>query len=242
MASNVPPVGPFATEEDHFSGLRWRRWLERFEVYLVAANVTQDAQKRALLLHLAGERVYEIYETLDVPAGYDDLKNALTDKFSPAQNKEYERFNFRKAMQEKEESLDQFCTRLRQLAKFCQFADKEAELKSQLIMGCRSAQLRRKALSEDINLENLLQFGRAKEVAEEQARRMESDSSGAVAERVNKMKKAKPQKMSKKSCYRCGGEYPHQGECPAINKDCRKCGKKGHFSKVCRTRNKSLEE
>ena len=109
-----------------------------------------EAQKRAMLLHLAGEKVYEIYETLEPSEGYDDLKTALTNKFSPKENREYERFNFRKAAQEKDESLDQFYTRLHQLSRYCEFADKEMELKSQLIMGCHSAHLRRKALSEGI--------------------------------------------------------------------------------------------
>ena len=108
---------------------------------------------------------------------------------------------------------------------------------SQLIMGCRSAHLQRKALSEDITLENLLKFGRAKEAAEDQARRMESSSS---VDQVNKLRtrtsKAKASEVKKHSCYLCGGDFPHSGECPAKDKECRQCGKKGHFSRVCRTK------
>jgi len=35
-------------------GPRWRRWKRAFDYYLLAKGVTQPAQKKALLLHLAG--------------------------------------------------------------------------------------------------------------------------------------------------------------------------------------------
>ncbi len=34
-------------------------------------------------------------------------------------------------------------------------------------------------------------------------------------------------------CFRCGGNYPHKDSCPAIDKKCRKCDKRGHFASVC---------
>jgi hypothetical protein len=39
---------------------------------------------------------------------------------------------------------------------------------------------------------------------------------------------------SSKGCWNCGGETRHpRSECPANGKDCGKCGKTGHFRKVC---------
>ena len=38
------------------------------------------------------------------------------------------------------------------------------------------------------------------------------------------------------ACYRCGGAYPHSGPCPATGETCSKCGKGGHFARVCRSR------
>ena len=40
-----------------------------------------------------------------------------------------------------------------------------------------------------------------------------------------------------KKCYFCGGKYPHQGgriKCPAFDKECYNCQKKGHFSNMCK--------
>ncbi|XP_064469571.1 uncharacterized protein K02A2.6-like [Ornithodoros turicata] len=42
-------------------------------------------------------------------------------------------------------------------------------------------------------------------------------------------------------CRHCGGKWPHQGgqgNCPARNKNCHTCEKRGHFSHVCKSRSK----
>ena len=40
-----------------------------------------------------------------------------------------------------------------------------------------------------------------------------------------------------KSCYRCGGVFPHTNKsCPAEGKTCNKCQKKNHFAAVCKTK------
>ena len=42
-------------------------------------------------------------------------------------------------------------------------------------------------------------------------------------------------KSQQKTCYRCGGEFPHANKCPALGKTCSSCGKTDHFSRVCRS-------
>ena len=37
-----------------------------------------------------------------------------------------------------------------------------------------------------------------------------------------------------KTCYNCGGEYPHSFRCPAEGRECNNCHKLGHFARVCR--------
>ena len=45
--------------------IAWEQYFKRFEYYLKATGDTKDEQKRALLLHVAGEEVQYIIETLD---------------------------------------------------------------------------------------------------------------------------------------------------------------------------------
>ena len=75
---NVTPLLPFDPISDPTSlSQRWKTWKRRFETYLVAVNVKDNTQKRALLLYQAGEATQEIFETLPDTGDDDDCKTAL---------------------------------------------------------------------------------------------------------------------------------------------------------------------
>ena len=40
-------------------GLRWRRWKPSFEFFLEAKGVKKDSQRKALLLHCAGQDIFD---------------------------------------------------------------------------------------------------------------------------------------------------------------------------------------
>ena len=71
---------------------------------------------------------------------------------------------FRNATQNPGELLDSYCTRLRRLAQTCEFANEDEEIKSHIVVSCSSSRLRRRALREDINLKDLLAYGRGLEM------------------------------------------------------------------------------
>ena len=78
----------------------------------------------------------------------------------------YERFNFREATQLKNESLNQFVTRLKKLVATCDFTDTTAEIKSKIIKKCKSSKLRTKALADMIiTLDQLVKDSKAIEKA-----------------------------------------------------------------------------
>ena len=67
-----------------------------------------------------------------------------------------------------------YCTRLKQLAKICEFTDTDREIKSQIIQSCQSTKLRRKALTNStITLEALLNLGKTMELTDSQATSLE---------------------------------------------------------------------
>ena len=156
----IPHFEPFSVELAPFTlAARWTRWTTRFENLMTAMNVTAPARKKAMLLHLAGEGVYGIYDGLivpDVPVDADPTENnvyiaarkALDDHFSPKKNADFEIYNFRLAKQLQHETVDTYHARLRSLAKYCQFTDTDKEIKSHIIQTCVSTRLRRRALSE----------------------------------------------------------------------------------------------
>ena len=179
----------------------------------------------------------------------------LTAHFNPQVDTIYEVYNFRKAQQNEGESFGSFHTRLRTLAKTCEFADADKEIKEQIILSCKSNTLRWKALHEDLDLTALLKAARALKLSETQAKEVESDKTTVNV--VNDKKKSKKcpkkgkgrqreqhsescsgsHKESRKSnkttkCRNCGSAYPHKDSCPAINKKCTSCGK---LNQVCWT-------
>ena len=176
---DVNPLPPFDPVGDPTSlSQRWKSWKRRFETYLIALNITDDKQKRALLLYQAGQETQEIFDTLTETG--EDYKTALAkldDYFLPKKNVDYETFQFRQASQKSDETVDQFVTRLRRLAVHCEFPDLDRELKSTVIQNCKSKRLRRYALREDdMTLDKILSKARALEASEIQAKGMEDST------------------------------------------------------------------
>ena len=60
------------------------------------------------------------------------------------------------------ESFDTYYTKLKQLAKYCEFDNIEKEIKSQMIQSCLSNKVSLKALRDsDVTLQQILDFARA---------------------------------------------------------------------------------
>ncbi|VDI15600.1 Hypothetical predicted protein, partial [Mytilus galloprovincialis] len=205
-------------------------------------------RQRALLLHYAGEDVNEVFDTLDnTGEDFAAAKHKLTAYFAPKKNTEYEIYKFRQAKQTSDETIDSFHTRLRQLAVNCEFTETSKEVKSQIIQGCHSTRLRRKALREDTTLEGLISSARALELSEKQATEIEQSdkqSANAVRKGVGKRRNGPrflqtqtDQNVKKKTtCRNCGGDFPHANKCPAFGKSCNSCKKLNHFASVCRSK------
>ena len=157
--------------------------------------------------------------------------------------------------------MDSYNTRLRQLAKTCEFSNISKEIKKHIILTCSSNSLRRRGLRENLTLDAILKLGRALELSEEQARQVEkaaadvnatetkgSDQPGRSRQRnehsshsrFRRSQSRNRQNSNKRNskpgkCGNCEGYAPHRNPCPARGKSCNACGKIGHFAHVCRT-------
>lgn len=264
QVANLPAVPTFDAEAgDDQTGLgpRWDKWLKRFTIYMQAAGVEDDGQQRALLLHCVGPNTYDKFETLGIQeTTYISAHQALTAYFKPKVNVEYERAVFRRAKQEKGECIDAYCTRLRELATTCNFADKNGEIKSQLIQMTSDSKLRRHALVSDKSLDDILTEGRSNELCKLQNLDMEKQLNTESVRQLQSVNRGrygsgsrgrgrgwrnsgeKPNNPGEKpvarKCFSCGRRFPHAGgktSCPAYGKDCNNCGKQGHFAKFCKS-------
>ncbi|CAB3992802.1 Retrovirus-related Pol poly from transposon, partial [Paramuricea clavata] len=227
---------------------RWEKWTKSLDYYLRASGVTDQKQKRAVLLHLAGPDVQEVFETL--PNTGDDYKTALeklNEYFQPKRNIPFERHVFRQASQQPDESMDVFVTRLRTLSKTCVFGEQTDEaIRDQAIDKCVSKELRRRLLREpDIDLSKLLTISRAFEQSHFQAQEMEQynteNSGGSRRETPSHINNTG---ASRGPCYCCGntGHRAKDVRCPANGKTCRSCNKVGHFASALQSLKIELDE
>ena len=244
---DLAPLPPFDPHGDPSSlSQRWTIWTKRFQTYIVAMNITNDKQKRALLLYQAGEATQEIFETLpETGEDYATAQTKLDEYFSPKKNVDYEVFQFRQAVQQSGKTVDQFVTRLRKLAATCEFGDVAKEIKSAVIQNCLSKRLRRYALREDaLTLDNLMAKARSLEASEREASGMEKKLPAEEANFVSQRQQSKGDRQLKnptppntKTCRQCGLTWPHNAKtCPAKGQICHKCGRQNHFARMCLTK------
>lgn len=156
----------------------------------MALNITDDARRKALILHYGGERVFDIFETLNssvrmvTPASantnavnekvYEAARRALKEHFTHRVNTDFKMFTFRQSIQLDGESFDTFYTRLQQSARNCGLIDQDRKIKAQLTIECTLTELRRKILEKPaMTLDAVLNKARALEAAVTQANKME---------------------------------------------------------------------
>ena len=269
MALNLPQFNHFDTHTSPMSlGYKWKAWLDDFKNLLLALGVEDGIRQKALLLFYAGKEVHEIYKTLITAAEadieFEAAAGKLTSYFEPKVNKTFEIYHFRKLFQNEpgvnkggeNETVDEFVTRLKKATARCGFTDVDLEIKLQLTFGCVSKRVRRKALGEDISLDELIKYARAIESSGKQADIIEEKKSRETVNRLNrpgrysKLHQTKDKENDRKSndkhklCFSCGGEFPHIGgreACPAFGKKCSRCQKFNHFAKMCRSTSTNKE-
>ena len=194
--------------------------------------------------------VCDVFETLTVPEPtnesdeYRTAVNAFADYFEAQKCVDQHVYNFRQESQESGENITEFYTRLQPLARKCEVANTDLEIKPQIVQRTSSVRLRRKAIEQNFSLEGLLKAARSMQTADERTSEIDKQQSHAVGRRNNKTRDDQeensngPPKIGYRNtkCGLCGGSYPHRGMCPAQGKKCMSCGKLNHFAKVCRSK------
>ena len=188
-------------------------------------------------------------------------QNSMDNYFLPQKNTEFEVFQFGEAVQQEEETLAMYHTRLVRLAKYCEFDNQNKQIKSHIIRTCKSSSVRRRALKEpELSLNDILAYGRALETSDNQASNIEAKSESAnklyfqstskpratyqgqstsnnYQRRSSFKQQQQPVSRPNQLCRNCGiSTFPHPGgrfNCPAYGSHCDLCGKMNHFSSVC---------
>ncbi len=235
----------------------WPRWIRHFERFRCASGLdakTEAAQVNTLIYSM-GDEADDILRSLGLSAEdskkYGPVKAKFEAHFVKRRNTIFERANFNMRKQEDGEPVDAFVTELYALAEHCGYGALHDELiRDRLVVGLRDVKLsERLQLNADLTLDTAVTQARQSETVKRQqsalrAGLLKPDTTiGSVQRRnpPNAQGKQRPKQgggtqwSSTRACYRCGKSPSHHWkECPAMEATCRKCGKRGHFQKVCR--------
>ena len=235
----------------------WNKFQQRYENFEIATGVNNkpDAKRVATLLSVIGQEAVDLYNSFEWDTAGDDKKfDPVIAKFKSfctgRKNLNYERFLFGDRAQKAGESVEAFVTALRTQADECEFGEqKESMILTRLTLGIRDIKIKQKLMNTDnLTVEKALKLTRTYVATMQQVTTMSTQKSehhdqvNTVKHRSKQRKQQqsprKPRDQSaskpKRTCYFCGGNYPHSGECPAQGKTCHFCGTLNHLAKVCR--------
>ena len=167
--------------------------------------------------------------------------NALKEYYGASVGVSGERQKFLRLLQQENESIASWETRIRNQAAQCEYQDFADELmRDQFIAGLTSDALRVKLIGKGhrhkttqgkVKLREVVEVAKTFE-ATTFANQLMKTARNAQQEQVNYTTKS-PQLSQ---CFWCGGKHqqPRHQHCPAMGKKCGKCGITGHFARVCR--------
>ena len=165
--SELPGLPAFdAVGEPATLAQRWTTWKAEFELYVTASGISDATQKRALLLHLAGPRVRDIFNN-SIPAevrrgtkNYDKAMDSLCDHFKYRKNAPMAPQTFLVAKSSSGETNNNFITCLQKLGEHCDYeAERDNQVRDRAIYFIRDRNLKGKSyLEETLSLGKLFEI------------------------------------------------------------------------------------
>ncbi|XP_045471838.1 uncharacterized protein LOC123678727 [Harmonia axyridis] len=147
----------------------WTIYKVQLTNYFAANNITDPAIKRAIFLNCCSESSFQLLNSLCIPdtpqdKDFDNLLKYFDTYFAPAKLVFPERQKFYNCSKAKEESVQEWAARVRQLASRCNFKTAELStiLRDKFIMGFEKGPIMDRLFEED---ETKLTFEMAIEVA-----------------------------------------------------------------------------
>ena len=173
--------------------------------------------------------------------------NALKEYYDASIGVSGQRQKFLSLLQNKEESVASWETRIHNQAAQCEYENFADELiRDQFIAGLTSEPPRVKLIGKGhrhrdtaqskVTLREVVEVAKSHE-ATTFANQLMKNARCIQEEQVNFTKKTTPENRTLRgACFWCRGEHPsaHQQHCPAFGKWCKKCGIIGHFPCACR--------
>lgn len=228
---------------DGRNSLEYEHWKQTLTSYMGRLGTTEnpltDADKLTILTNHVSHEIFSVFRGT---TGYDAVILVLDGLFIKPKNQNFSRFKLFSRKQQEGETFGQFRLALFELSKQCQFGAVSAEVHEQecvrtaFISGIRSDSIRQRLLEATQVLTDTLALADTLETAELNSKLFQSPESLLNAIHLHPTK-GKTSHEVQQSCGFCG-RYRHKdlAECPARGSSCSSCGKRNHWAKVCRSK------
>lgn len=236
---------PFKENAEGSAGVRWKKWLKQFELYLKVKNIEDPEVKKTHLLYYGKDDVQKVIEqendNIDyVSDVYQRAIRKLNGYYLPKVSRIYERSVFRKMERDLNEKIESFVLRLKKQSEFCDFGDQvDWMIVDQIVEKMKENDLKKKILKGNHNLEEIQAMVSANEIVQTQVKLFNNEETTAGINAIYGQKR-----QQETECFACGkqGHMSKSPNCPALNKQCGICKKIGHFAAKCFKRFKSMDK
>ncbi|XP_073959109.1 uncharacterized protein [Choristoneura fumiferana] len=241
----------------------WTMYVERLAMYFKVNEIKAEMQLPTLIA-VMGEEAYELLSTISCPKkpaemSYTEVIEIMRNHMEPKPSFMAERYRLRQRRQGGEETVSQFLTDLKKLAKFCEFGSAlEENIRDQFTCGLRSDTIKQRLFAEhDLTYKKAVRLALSLEAAEKDAAMVERPGvsertdGGARPATVNSFSSAQPRGgqalnsvngtnqntiSNRIMCAVCGRLGHRDTQCPYKDFVCNKCGEVGHLKRVCPAR------
>ncbi|XP_061709481.1 uncharacterized protein LOC133519492 [Cydia pomonella] len=160
----------------------WNTYVERVNMYFKANNIKEELQLPTLIA-VMGEEAYELLSNLTSPKkpgdmSYEDVIKIMSEHIEPKPSFMAERYRLRQRRQGDKETVAQYLTDLKKLAKHCEFSTTlEENLRDQFVCGLKNDTIRQRLFAETkLTYTRAVQLALSLEAAEKDAAMVERPS------------------------------------------------------------------
>ena len=233
----------------------WTAFQQRLTQYFTIAHTPKE-DRVTHILFFGGQEATERWETLKEQLDEEDQKNsnkvfqAFADSFEKSSSHWQARDEYlsdiKQTKQQTTAELDLF---IKDLVRRCQF--KAEELESRKIDLLYHATLHfevrkyvHNAKATELSYDKMIEVAKAHERTCQEYQMHKQAHSGGASNYSNPLlqthalTKSFQRHPPKRPCGKCGRNHGH-GDCPAAGATCNSCGKKNHWSTICRSRRSS---
>ena len=253
---HLKPPEPLLLSQVRNKSEAWRQWKMCWDLYKVASGLDEKDEKIqvATLLHVLGKECVEIFSNFTWSSEDDKNKisvveNKFKEHCEPLTSKNFNRHLFLERKQRENETVDEFCSALKTLAKNADLGNREESwITSLLVLGLKDLKLKERLMEKDRTLEETLQAARIAETSKQHIKSMGANAGKMESVDAVPSQRSRPWtngslkggqnvksgsgRQEGKYCENCGrGHLP--GDCVAAGRRCHNCHLLDHFARFC---------